>query len=209
MRDDEPIAAGSEQPDERDARIDAALRSYAEPPELSAPRVALARIMEQTRTERPAQPARQIFWWKWGLAGAAACLLVIAAALWVMRAPQVPQIARSPQPPGVVTVPKPPAVAEARIPAIRRAAPAHRFIAHRETAHSPAALPRLAVFPTPQALSPEEQALVAFATNVPPKVQQQVLSAEKHVDDPITIADLKIRPLNADEQQPDSQKERK
>ena len=97
MRDDEPIAAGSEQPDERDARIDAALRSYAEPPELSAPRVALARIMEQTRTERPAQPARQIFWWKWGLAGAAACLLVIAAALWVMRAPQVPEVAPAPR----------------------------------------------------------------------------------------------------------------
>jgi RNA binding exosome subunit len=73
------------------------------------------------------------------------------------------------------------------------------------------ALPRQEVFPTPRPLSDEEQVLVAFANHVPAKVQQRVIEAQKHVGDPIVIAELKIRPLSEGEEnanRQDSNKER-
>ena len=203
MRDDERIAGQGEGQDALDRRIGAALRSYTEPPALAEPRIALAQIMERARGERP---ARQPRWWIWGLAAAAVCLIAAVLAVRLMPAPRLPEIAKSPHAPGVVTVPASPdhsAIAEARVPAIRRT-PHPASTAGREVA---AALPKLDVFPTPEPLSPQEQALLAFATNVPPKAQQQVVNAERHIGDPITIAALKIRPLDVSEQ-PNSNKER-
>jgi hypothetical protein len=207
MRDDKRIAGQNEERDPLDPRIDAALRSYADPPELSAARVALARVMEQARMEPPARPLRG---WIWGVAGAAACLVAAMVALWVMRTPRLPQIARVPHAPKVVTVPNhpaPAAIAAVSVPVVRRTRHAGLSSARREVAASTTTLPKLAVFPTPRPLTPEEQALVAFATNVPPQVQQQVVNAERHIGDPITIAALKIRPLNVGEQT-NSNKER-
>jgi len=62
-----------------------------------------------------------------------------------------------------------------------------------------AQLPKLAVFPTPAPLTPEEQALMRFAEQAQPGTQHAVLEAQKHLGDPITIAKLRIRPLDADE----------
>jgi hypothetical protein len=190
MQDDERVQGRSE----LDSRIDAALRNYAEPPETTEPRIALAGIMDQAHAVRPARHNR---WWMWGLAGAVACLIAVVAALWVNRVPRiaplrVPRIARVPQAPPVVTVPSSPAqpaVAQVRAPAIRRATRNRRTAAGREAPP----LPKLAVFPTPRPLTPQEQALAAFARHGPPDVQRAVLEDQKHWDDPIIVADLHNR----------------
>ena len=198
MRDDEPVAAGSEQPDERDNRIDAALRSYAEPPELTAPRVAVARIIKHVRAERP---ARRTGWWMWGLAGAAACLVAVMVAIWIMRAPRLPAIAKAPQAPGVVAVPNHAVsakVAEVRVPAGRRAPHAAHSAPRREEA-SATPPPKLGVFPTPRPLSPAEQALVAFAQHGPPDVQRAILAEQKSWNDSI-VADLQQRSPTGNQQ---------
>ena len=189
MQDDKRVQSQRE----LDSRIDAALRNYAEPPEITEPRIALARIMDQAHAERPARHTR---WWMWGLVGAVACLIAVFAAMWTPRVPRLPQtarqIARVPQAPPVVTVPNSPvlpAVAQVQAPAIRRAPRIRRTAAGREVTP----LPKLAVFPTPRPLTPEEQALVAFARHGPPAVQRAVLEDQKHWDDPIIVADLQNR----------------
>jgi hypothetical protein len=58
-----------------------------------------------------------------------------------------------------------------------------------------AAPPKLDVFPLPQPLSPEEQALSTFATEVPEKQRQAILDAQKNVDAPLNIAAIHIQPL--------------
>ncbi|MGA8161690.1 MAG: hypothetical protein WA374_10345 [Acidobacteriaceae bacterium] len=194
MRDNERMVG-----DELDSRIDAALRSYAEPGPTTEPRVALVSVMEQVRRERPASGMRG---WLWGMAGTSASLVAVAFALWAFTGPRVPEIAWSPKAPGAVAVPIRPlrsAVATNTVSVFRPTAQARRTSEVREFAANRRTLPKLDVFPTPRPLTPEEQALVAFATDVPPKVQQQVVNAEKHVGDPITIAALKIRPLDVGE----------
>jgi hypothetical protein len=177
MRDDKRVQGR----DELDGRIDGALRSYAEPPPPTEPRVALARIMDRAQAERP---ERRIRWWMWGVAGAAACLVAVMVAMWMTREPRVPEIARAPGAPGVVAVPKPPAPAAIQVAAKRRARRAGGASRHREVAASGTPLPKLAVFPTPRPLSPQEEALVAFAQHGPPAVLHAVLEDQKHWDEP-------------------------
>jgi hypothetical protein len=54
-----------------DARLDAALRSYAEPGEIAETRVAVARVLERVRSDS----GREVGFWVWG-AVATACLVV-------------------------------------------------------------------------------------------------------------------------------------
>lgn len=196
MQDDERIAG-----EEIDSRVDAALRSYAQPPATTEPRVALAQIMDRARVERPERPVR---WWMWGLAGAAACLIAVMVALWVTRAPRVAEIARAPQAPKVVAVPDHPAhpaIAAVPVAAIGRTRHAGRSSTRREVAASTTTLPKLAVFPTPHPLTPEEQALVAFAKHGPPEVQRAVLQDQKNWDDSIIVAEIQEKQLQPRSQQ--------
>jgi RNA binding exosome subunit len=52
------------------------------------------------------------------------------------------------------------------------------------------------VFPTPRPLTAEEQALVTFAAQASPAAKREVIEAERHLGDPIVIAELKIHPLD-------------
>lgn len=197
MRDDERRAGR----DEFDSRIDAALRSYAEPRETTEPRVALAQVMERVRAE---QPERRSRWWIWGLTGAAACLLALVAALWTVHTPQVPQIAQAPAAPGVAAAPAHPsdtAAGRSFAPHVRRTIHAGHAGRSFALAASSKPLPKLAVFPTPRPLSPEEMALVAFAKHGPPEVRRAVLEDQKHWDDPLIVADLQKRPTQSGSQQ--------
>lgn len=188
MRDDNRVQGS----DELDSRIDAALRSYAEPPHGTEPRIVLARILEQAQMERPSRPVR---WWIWGVAGAAACLVAAMVALWVVRAPRVPEIAKVPQPPAVRVPDHPvhPAIAEVKVPAVRHATHSEHSVPRREEARA-TPLPKLDVFPTPQPLTPEEQALVSFAKQGPPAVQRAVLADQKQWDEITAIASLQMPP---------------
>jgi len=43
---------------------------------------------------------------------------------------------------------------------------------------------------------PEEQALLVFAAQASPAAKKEVIEAERHLGDPIVIAELKIDPLD-------------
>jgi hypothetical protein len=172
-----------------DSRIDAALRAYADPPQIPDPRTVALRLLEREAQPRPQWPL-----WRWAIP---ACLVALAvAAAYLLRTPPAPQVAHSPAPPKILAqtkAPTPP-VRHVLIPA------AHRRSARVLTAKSQP-LPRLAVFPTPTPLSPQEQALVAFAKYGPPAVQRAVIQEQKHWDDPITVAGLQnSQPETANQQ---------
>ena len=203
--------------EQMDALIDAALPSYAEPGEIPDARVVAVRVMERAR----AAERRGRFWWWAVVVPATACLLVaLLGTIWTLRGPRVS---------GIAWTPKAPAVAESRknlvpqrlkpdssrsVDGTAQAPPLqNRFVDSGKARVAEAGvpderrLPKLEVFPTPRPLSPEEQELVAFATETPAKVREQVVEAQKHVSDPIVIADVKIAPLRVAEEQ-DSNEER-
>jgi hypothetical protein len=173
--------------DEMDERIDAALRSYAQPPEMPESRIVLARVLERARAETG--PRRR--WWAWAIpaAGCAVALLAAAAVAWVLRVPQVPEIAWTPQPPGVVRVQTAP------VPVVARRSVIHRAAA-TPLQNVAEALPKLETFPAPLPATAQEQKLVDFVERGPSAVKQQVVEARQHADDPLEIAELKIQPLD-------------
>jgi hypothetical protein len=203
--------------DERmDELIDAALRSYAEPGEIPAARVVAARVMERARSE-----GRRFGWWGWGVA--AACLLVaLVGAMLMMRGARVPEIAWVPRAPGVSEAVRR-AEAEAHpsssantarlklcpdieacegdsgsLRAMTGLRPGGRTGVGRRLieAQTVTTLPKMEVFPTPRPLTAEEQTLMAFTEQATPTVKKQFVEGEKHLGDPIAIAELKIRPLD-------------
>ncbi len=188
--------------------IDAALRSYAEPGEMPAARVVVARVLERARV----LDEKRGRFLRWAVAvPLTACLLVALVAAWVMQAHRAPEIAWVAKAPGVVSGDND-AGAKAHshsmaVAARLKSCPDTKSCARvgesvsLETASgdefgAERALPKLEVFPTPRPLTAQEQALVVFATETPPKVQLQVVEAERHVGDPIVIAALKIRSLD-------------
>jgi hypothetical protein len=56
-------------------------------------------------------------------------------------------------------------------------------------------LPKLGVFPTPQALTPTEQALVAFASRAPIAERKAFIEAQQQPDMPLTVVAIKIQPI--------------
>jgi hypothetical protein len=59
---------------------------------------------------------------------------------------------------------------------------------------------KLAVFPTPQPLTPQERALYALATQVPEDQRQAILNARKNDSAPLDIAAIRIPPLEMPEE---------
>ncbi len=192
--------------DERlDEVIDAALRSYAEPEEIPETRVGVARVLDRARAEEAVR--KRV--WLWGWAVAAASLVVILVALGSMGAKQVPEIAWTPNAPdvsgGEKPIPRRLKPGSSRIHGTAAAMPlqsgslisgrAKRVASARVVEERP--LPKLDVFPTPTPLSPQEQALAAFAQHGPPAVQRAVLEDQQHWDDPIIVADLREQSVAA------------
>lgn len=172
-----------------DERIDAALRSYAEPGEMPETRAAVARVMAQVELAE----SRKRFWmWAVGIP-AVACLLmaVLVATTWWMRGSRQKEIAWVPKAPAVVRTEK----REERVAVSELSHPGARKAAHQNGAPVVAAvqerLPMLDVFPTPRPLTAEEQALVAFVRRAPPAVRKAVIEDQQHWDDPIIVADLR------------------
>lgn len=180
--------------DELDAKIDAALRSYAEPESIPEPRVITARLLAEVRAQRMRTRRILVAWLP--IAGGALAVLTLAL-LWLLRPLEVPRIAFAPQTPPTVA----PAVLAPAAAAPGRERTTARMIradAHRPQGSRPEPLPKLQVFPTPQPLSTQEFKLAAIGAGAAPIARQQVLAAEQHLDDPIRIAALKIRPLEED-----------
>ncbi|MFP5227436.1 MAG: hypothetical protein ACLGXA_07375 [Acidobacteriota bacterium] len=193
MREDEPGRIRSRDPGEIDARIDAALRSYAAPTEIPEMRFVLARVMERARAEALRQPS----WWLWGAVAAGLATMLAVGVVWMMRAPRRPEIAWTPKAPAVARAEAPSRGATAKPQEV--ALPKSKELKGRGRIHEVrnAATnqpPKLDVFPTPRPLTAQEEALVAFVKQAPPAVKKAVLDDQQHWDDPIHVADLQ-KPL--------------
>lgn len=166
--------------DHLDLLIDSALSTYAEP---------RAGLETRVLKHLAAQPARRR-WLPFAIAIpiAAACAILLAL-LFSHPATQPPP----PQAHNTQPAPKPnQAIPPAPTP--HNHTPQPRIIATR-TAPAPAPLPKLDVFPTPQPLSPEEQAMVRFAIHAPASEIKSVDEAQKKKDEPLNVAEIQIPPL--------------
>jgi hypothetical protein len=175
-----------------EARMDAALRSYAEPGQVAEPRVAVARILERAREEKGARQ-RWRGWWLMAPLTASLVVIVAAALVWMGHGPRVPEIAWRPGAPGVMAG----AEARAERDAGRREDRKHNSgIRRRVKPGSEVPLPRLEIFPAPQPLTDAEQTLARFAATAPLPERKQLVGAGRQWNEPISIAELKIRPLD-------------
>ena len=167
--------------------IDAALSTYAYPGPGLDQRI-LARISAQ------AVPVPRLRWLPWAIAlSAAACLLIVivVSGLRHVHAPLgQANMARQVQHPSMITTSRP-ALRSASPRIIKIRAPQPQIVSF---AASPAPLPKLDVFPAPQPLTPEEQALFVFTRHATAAELQALIEAQKQ-DEQFLLAANKSQPL--------------
>lgn len=180
------------EPDEIDRLIDSAVRDYAEPRTGLEQRM-LARISGQVgRSGR----------WRW-LFAAIAIPVIAALILLIYLVPKNPgpqpgQIAYTP------AIPPPAPLITAPAPrAVPRSGSSHRIqhndqVANRASNNS-ISRPKLDVFPTPQPLTTEEQALARFITQAPEADRKALVAAQQRIDEPLNITAIRIPPLQSPE----------
>ncbi len=177
--------------DRLDRMLESSLSSYGDPGTDSG---LAERILARVRSERMSPvpvaigPRVRPFW---VVALAAACLLFVFFGLRTWG-PQSVHPSRQLQTPPTTSAKVEQATPRHRSSAIQRP---QTHIRPSLAAAKHASPPKLDQFPQPQALSPEEQALYAFATQVPEKQRQAILEAQKKVDAPLNIAAIHIQPL--------------
>jgi hypothetical protein len=178
--------------DDLDLLLDSALASYADPgPDAGLERRTLARVAAEPATA----PRRRGLLWGFGLT-IATCLLLLIFFWPRIGNPHADQQARRPQKPAVMTARNEPATAPRSAPDLTADAQTHRsHLRSTVIAAKAGALPKLDIFPTPVPLTPQEQALVDFATHAPAQERQALLDAQKQMDKPLTIAAIRIPPL--------------
>jgi hypothetical protein len=168
--------------------IDSALSTYADPgPGLDQ------RILSRIATQTAPKPRRR--WLPWVIAlPVAACLLIL-----LVPSPHKP----APAPSGLANQARPlqqPPVTIASRPALGPASPTSGKIRVPQPqpvalAANPAALPKLDVFPTPQPLTPQEQALAICIRKAPASELQALIQAQKQ-DEQLLLASNKPHPLD-------------
>jgi len=148
-----------------DRALDAALAKYAS----AEPRPGLeGRILANLRAHAPGLTHQ---WWKWGLAGAMAVILIIAAIVWRIRElPHHPTMAN--QSTGTTPAPSAPEERFASHGPGPRPRPARRRKIPRQVPPDNAALavaenPKLDQFPSPQPLTEQEQILLNYVARQP------------------------------------------
>ena len=183
--------------DDLDLLLDSALSTYSDPgPEAGLETRVLARVTAQ------AAPAPRRHWLPWALAlPVAACLLLLVHSGPRITQPrathstgkalrlQEPDVAtnRSEQQPALQLAPR-----QGSKRAGFKAQPHFAVVVAKA-----ARLPKLDVFPTPQPLTPEEQALAFFAANAPEPERKSLLKAQEQADAPLRIAAIHIQPLES------------
>ena len=188
--------------DDLDLLLDNVLSNYGDPgPDSGLDQRVLARISSASASARVA-PASRRRWLPWvvGLPVAAGLLLFFFLAGPKTASPPTSVakgMAQTQQVP-IVTAPS-------------EAASAHRSEPVSSNGHVPfnlrsrsgkqasrtVALPKLDVFPTPQPLTAEEQALVAFAVRAPESERRSFIEAQKQAEAPLRIAAIEIPPLDS------------
>jgi hypothetical protein len=190
---------------ELDLLVRSSLETYAEPESGLAERV-LARVAAEGEHERTRRSNRARRMSRWGIALPVAACLMVAIALaglkYLHNSPDQINQAR-------VTVPKSTDASAGGSNAISSSNTARRDDISRPLRHSSHVaaaarvqrLPKLDVFPTPQPLSPAEQALVAYVAHASEAERQSLVDAQKRLDAPLAIAALEIKPLEPPEPQ--------
>jgi hypothetical protein len=171
--------------DPLDRLLDAALHSYADP----GPGAGLEQRILRTVAQQAAAKAHRSWGsplrWAAGSSFAAAALLLVFV---LLPGPKV----TSPAPPPRAAIARhaPQTLATTTSPPAK---PVH----HRErpavaVASQPTAAPKLAVFPTPTPLSPQERALVGLVTGASIERRKDLIAAQQQGDTPLRIAAISI-----------------
>lgn len=182
--------------DELDDLIDASLSTYADPgPHFGLEQRILGRVSAENLAASTPALRR---WLPWGIPLAAASCLLLFVVFSGQKRIHPPsrnvQSALSSNPLSATTAhhePIPVLPPATFIHGANRLSPN----AHRPSmgiTHKSAPLPKREIFPTPEPLTPQERALVEFATQVPESQRRAVVEAQMHDDAPLRIADLQI-----------------
>lgn len=175
--------------DPLDRLLDAALSTYADPgPDSGLEAGILARIGAE-RTAGHRHHWRLL--WAAGMPALAACLLLLLApALWRHAAPHTaPRIQPSAEHP---------LIASSARPALAK--PVRRSVRHvvrtpDSSIPRPTATPKLDVFPAPEPLSPQEQALVRFVAMTSVAQRKDLMQAQQQAVAPLRITAISIPPI--------------
>lgn len=181
-----------------DREVDAALAKYA----AVKPRPGLEeRILANLRSQQTHAVDRA--WWKWGLAGALAAVVVVAALTLRSGKPLPPQIVQhpskiehSPNPQHLAVVAKDARPAVQHVTRPTRTAGGHR--AHPAAAAVAEAKPKLDVFPSPRPLSEQEEILESYVNQFR---QEAVLIARARSELEIRDQQEEMRDARAEEGQ--------
>lgn len=179
--------AGNQQ-ESLDQVLDQALTSYvAQEPRTGIEQRVLARI-------RSEGAVRRFTWWRWALLAPAAACALLAVVLWphqdLKKAAMMPATETAHTVTPVRTEPTEPVLKE--VQAVRK----HRPHLVAVVAKKPESLPKLDVFPTPEPMSPQMQALAAYVEQHPRQAQETLANEPtKIVIAPIQIAAIEIKPL--------------
>ncbi|MGH9590802.1 MAG: hypothetical protein ACRD25_10415 [Terracidiphilus sp.] len=198
--------------DELDRLLDSALATYAHPgPDSGADLGLEQRILTRIAAERHGAPRRR--WLAWAVALPAAAILLLFAGLSIARQTYTPrpasqqghissqrlhrrnQLAAEKRGNGLyqgTTSVVPKKHSKEQWSLAPDAAPHSRRAARAAPAEP---LPKLDVFPTPQPLSPEEQALVNFAAYATKSERESLVTALPQANAPLHIAAIQIKPL--------------
>jgi len=169
--------------EELDNLIDAALAAYSStepPPSLEA------RILRRVHTAGPAQ------WriWQFQFAvvvSAVAALLLAAVAVRMWRQDATPP----PLAPSAIAALTPPVITARSRQAIA-SKPASAMRPHRIR---PKGLPKGEQFPAPAPLTPEENALIAWARRAPAEARDTLAALRAQAENPVAIAPIQIPPM--------------
>jgi hypothetical protein len=192
--------------DHLDRMLESALSSYGDPGADHLGKLGLAeRILARVSSERGSDhsaPRWRGRFLLWAALPAAACLLLTFLLLKSAGPGATHQSASLPQIASSSTGSKAPGVKSVTTPAPKTVPKTTTRTLHRtfaEVADS-AARPKQDVFPLPQPLSPEEQALIAIATAPVASARENLIASQRQLDAPIQISAINIPPLTKPDQ---------
>ena len=183
--------------DDLDRVLDSALSSYAAP----APGFE-ERILGSVTAAGRAHPEPRRSWLQWAIAIPAAACLLIALALFLHPRPRkMSGVQHARNAPAVSQAPRQETAASSGTPALphprpRRALPRMPGIMPAVAA----GLPKRDLFPTPQPLTPAEQAFIRYVATAPEQDRRSLLEAQAKQDAPLAISAIKIAPITIPDQ---------
>ena len=193
--------------DDLDLLLDSALSTYADPgPDSGLEQRVLSRISAdhpmQVRVGAQSALAPRRRWLPWAIALPVAACLILFLVLAHQPANSPSRNAQEAHVSGLAPVSASPAkspppaahnAAQNRRSAFRTSSPSAVLSANR-------LLPKREVFPSPQPLTPQEQAFAIFAFQGPEPDRKALAEAQQQIDAPLSIAAIHIPPIQSPDQ---------